>query len=202
MDRVYIVKIKLGEKARKLCYKDEVLVPVSSQGKLDYYEILDSVRNQYGADNVVSLEVIHTNFPDFEFLQSLSHCTLVAVRKLYNVLKYSTNFYDNESGYEVFEVSEIFNREGDGRKIVRIDSWSGNGCFYMDTGLSEHKNIITSPYEISVLDKPTEREIQNFRNRRNKNIKVADIKGWANDTDDIETINAVWDIINKKEEGN
>lgn len=201
MDRVYIVKIKLGEKARKLCYKDEVLVPISSQGRLDYYEILDSVGNQYGADNVVSLEVIHTIFPDFEFLQSLSPSTLVAVRKLHDVLKHSTNFYDNESGREIFEVGDIFDREREGRKIVRTYSWS-NCCFYMDTGLSEPEDIITSPYEICFLDKPTEREIQNFRNRRDKNIKIADIKRWANDTDDIETINTVWDIINKKEEGN
>jgi len=198
MDRVYIVKIKLGEKARKLCYKDEILVPISSLGKLDYYEILDSVGNQYGADNVVSLEVIHTIYPDFKFLQSLNHCTLVAVRKLYNVLKYSTNLYDNESGREIFEVNEIFNREGEGCKMVRIYGRLGeNCCFYMDTGLSEPKDIITSPYEICFLDKPTEKEIQNFRNRRDKNIKIADIKRWANETDDIETINTVWNIINK-----
>ena len=183
MDRVYIVKIKLGEKARKLCYKDEVLVPISSQGRLDYYEILDSVRNQYGEDNVMSLEVIHTVFPDFEFLQSLSPCTLVAVRRLYNVLKYSTNFYDNESGVEVFEVSDFFNREREGRKIVRINRWSGC-CFYMDTGLSEPGDIITDPYQICFLDKPTEREIQNFKNRRDKNIKIYNY------------------LINKKEEGN
>jgi len=201
MDRVYIVKIKLGEKARKLCYRNEVLVPISSQGRLDYYEILDSVGNQYGADNVVSLEVLHTIFPDFEFLQSLSPHTLVAVRKLHEVLKHSTNLYNNENGSEIFEVNEIFDREKEGRKIVRIDSWS-DCCFYMDTGLSELGNIITSPYEISFLDKPTEREIQNFRNRRDKNIKVADIKRWVNNTDDIEIINTVWDIINKKEEGN
>lgn len=201
MDRVYIVKIKLGEKARKLCYKDEVLVPISSQGRLDYYEILDSVGNQYGADNVVSLEVIHTIFPDFEFLQSLSPSTLVAVRKLHNVLKHSTNLYDNESGSEIFEVSDIFNREREGRKIVRIYSQSDR-CFYMDTGLSEPGDIITDPYQICFLDRPTEREIQNFRNRRDINIKVVDIKRWANDTNDIETINTVWDIINKKEEGN
>lgn len=202
MDRVYIVKIKLGEKARKLCYKDEVLVTISSQGRLDNYEILDSVGNQYGADNVVSQEVIHTIFPDFEFLQSLSPSTLVAVRKLHNVLEHSTHFYDDESGNEIFEVSDIFNRENEGRKIVRIDRWSNYCCFYMDTGLSEPRDIITSPYEICFLDKPTEKEIKNFRSRRDKNIKVADIKRWANDTDDIETINTIWDIINKKEEGN
>lgn len=202
MDRVYIVKIKLGEKAKKLCYKDEVLVSISSQGRLDYYEILDSVRNLYGADNVVSQEIIHTIFPDSEFLQSLSPSTLVAVRKLYNVLEHSTNFYDNESGDEIFEVSEIFNREREGRKIVRIDRWSNYCCFYMDTGLTESRDIITSSYEICFLDKPTEREIKNFRSRKDKNIKIADIKRWVNDTDDIETINTVWDIINKKEEGN
>ena len=202
MDRVYIVKIKLGEKARKLYYKEEVLVSISSQGRLDYYEMLDLVRYQYGEDNVVSQEVIHTIYPDFEFLQSLSPSTLVAVRKLYNVLEHSTNFYDNESGDEIFEVSDIFNREREERKIVKIDRWSNYCCFYMDTGLSESRDIITSPYEICFLDKPTEREIKNFRSRRDKNIKVADIKRWADDTDDIETINMVWDIINKKEEGN
>lgn len=201
MDRVHIVKIKLGEKAKKLCYKDEVLVSISSQGRLDYYEILDSVKNQYGADNVVSLEVIHTIFPDFEFLQSLSPSTLVAVRKLHKVLKHSTYHYDNESGREIFEVNDIFDREGEGRKIVRIYSWS-DSCFYMDTGLFEPGDIITNLYDICFLDRPTEKEIKNFKNRRNKNIKIADIKRRADDTDDIETINLVWDIINKKEEGN
>ena len=88
-------------------------------------------------------------------------------------------------------------------KIVRVDSWSsGAYCFYMDTGLSEPKDIITYPHEICFLYKPTEKEIQNFKNRRDKNIKLADIRLWARDTDDMETINAVWDIINKKEEGN
>ena len=199
MDRVYIVKIKLGEKARKLCYKNEVLVSLPSQGRLNYYEILESVGNQYGAGSVVSLEVIYTVFPDFEFLQSLSPSTLVAVRKLHNVLKHSTHFYDNESGREIFEVNDIFDREG--RKMVRIYSWS-ECCFYMDTGLFEPGDIITNLYDICFLDRPTEREIRNFKNRRDKNIKIADIKRWADDTDDIETVNAVWDIINKKEEGN
>ena len=199
IDRVYIVKIKLGEKARKLCYRDEVLVSISSQGRLDNYEILDSVRNQYG--DVVSQEVIHTIYPDLEFLQSLSPCTLVAVRKLHAVLKHSTNLYNNESGREIFEVSEIFNRDEEGRKIVSVDNWS-DCCFYMDTGLLEPKDIITNPYDISFLDRPTEKEIQNFKNRRDINIKVADIGRWAKDTDDIETVNTVWDIINKKEEGN
>lgn len=179
LKRIYIVNLELTEEAKELTKQDYITTHIVAPYRLDICNILELVKKQYGQQNVKSISIKNTIYPDFEYLKTIKENDIVAIRSLNN---------DYVNIREVYRVSE----RSDGK--ILIEFW--DGCFLMDTGLDPHDKY--SCY----LDKPTEKEIQNFKNRRDINIKVADIKRWANETDDIETINTVWDIINKKEEGN
>ena len=176
LKRIYIVNLELTEEARELTKQDYIITHISAPYRLDVCSILELVKKQYGQQNIKSISIKNTIYPDFEYLKTIKEDDIVAIRSIEG---------DSVEIKEVYRVS----KRSDGKILIEILG----GYFLVDTGLNPNPNGKYSCY----LDKPTEKERREYLLKIEAREKLEDLKDWirAFKKEHIETLRKIHSII-------
>jgi hypothetical protein len=174
--RIYIVNLELTEEAKELTKQDYITTHVIAPYRLDICNILELAKKQYGQQNIKLISIKNTIYPDFEYLETIKENDIVAIRSLKD---------DSVYIQEVYRVSKRY----DGKILIEFLLF--NGCFLMDTGLKSNGEY--SCY----LDKPTEKEKQEYLLKIETRKKLEDLKDWIKNfnKEQIEILRKIHSII-------